>query len=342
MNIRRINPLADPRWNDFIQTHPQASVFHTPAWMSALQRTYGYQPVAYVIEDGNRIAGGLPFCKVKSFITGRRLVSLPFSDHCEPLVSCHEQLTEVINIAQADAQPDRCKYLEIRPLTSAGVGLAPSNNVVVHKLDITRNQDALLRTFHADCIRRKIARAEREGLHYEEGRSADLLRDFHTLLLMTRRRHGIPPQPLRWFRNLIESFGDNLTISVASKDGVPIASILTICFNKTLVYKYGCSDEQYNALAGSIFLLWRAIQRAQRLGLAEMDLGRSDYSTPGLITFKDRWGAAKLPVQYYRSGDTKPSSVAGSRVAAAVKRLLPSMPDSMLCALGGVLYRHVG
>jgi hypothetical protein len=129
---------------------------------------------------------------------------------------------------------------------------------------------------------------------------------------------------------------------VASKDDIPIASILTISFRKTLVYKFGCSDARYNALAGSIFLLWRAIQRARDAGLVEMDLGRSDYSTPGLIAFKDRWGAAQIPVNYYRSGRAKASSAAQSRMAVAAKALLTSVPDSMFCALGGLLYRHVG
>jgi hypothetical protein len=37
----------------------------------------------------------LVFCRVRSWLTGRRSISLPFSDHCEPLVESHEALAGV-------------------------------------------------------------------------------------------------------------------------------------------------------------------------------------------------------------------------------------------------------
>ena len=91
-------------------------------------------------------------------------------------------------------------------------------------------------------MQRKIKRAEREGLTYEEGQSDSLLAKFYQLLLFTRRRHGLPPQPVAWFRNLITCLGDKVKIRVASKDGCPVASMLTLRHKQVLVYKYGCSD----------------------------------------------------------------------------------------------------
>ena len=85
--VYRLQPLEDPRWADLVDRHPRSSVFHTIAWLEALRRTYGYEPVAYTTSSpGERLKNGLVFCRVASWITGRRLVSLPFSDHCEPLV----------------------------------------------------------------------------------------------------------------------------------------------------------------------------------------------------------------------------------------------------------------
>ena len=81
---------------------------------------------------------------------------------------------------------------------------------------------------------------------------------------MTRRRHGLPPQPLAWFRNLVACLGDRVSIHVASKDGQPIASILTLSFKKTMFYKYGGSDAAHHRLGGMPFLFWRLIQDAQR------------------------------------------------------------------------------
>jgi CelD/BcsL family acetyltransferase involved in cellulose biosynthesis len=341
MKLCTIDPVTDPRWSYLVESHPDGAIFHTKGWLEALHRTYRYQPVAYAIEEADRLVSAIPFCKVNSFITGSRLVSLPFSDHCQPLIDSSDHLTELISAVANDARRERLKYLEIRPLSRCETGLTSSDSLVVHNLDISRSEDELLASFHADCIRRKIAKSERQHLQCEEGRTEDLLQKFYTLLVVTRRKHGIPPQPLEWFHNLIDCCGEMLKIFVASKDDTPIASIITLSFKKTIVYKYGCSEPAYNALGGTIFLLWRTIQRAKNEGLTALDLGRSDYSTPGLITFKDRWGASRIKVNYYRSGTVSRRSTE-SRLAIAAKRLLSSVPDPMFSALGGMLYRHVG
>src|SRR5689334_15098324 len=87
MSVRAIDPREDARWPAFLDRHAHASVFHTPAWLEALRRTYGYQPAAFVTAaPGEELTNGLVFCRVKSWLTGRRIISLPFSDYCEPLL----------------------------------------------------------------------------------------------------------------------------------------------------------------------------------------------------------------------------------------------------------------
>ena len=140
-----------------------------------------------------------------------------------------------------------------------------------------------------------------------------MLSSFYGLLRLTRRRHGLPPQPLAWFRNLVACLGDGLTIHVASKDGVPIAGILTLSFKKTMVYKYGGSDARHHSLGGMPFLFWRAIQEAKARGIEELDLGRSDLDQPGLIAFKDHLGATRTTLTYY----TSPASGARARRTTA-------------------------
>ena len=69
-----------------VERHPKASVFHTPAWLQALRWTYGDEPVVFTTSPPTaELTNGVVFCRVKSWLTGRRLISLPFSDHCEPL-----------------------------------------------------------------------------------------------------------------------------------------------------------------------------------------------------------------------------------------------------------------
>jgi CelD/BcsL family acetyltransferase involved in cellulose biosynthesis len=347
--IYPIDPLQDPRWAELVDRHPGASVFHTVAWLEALQRTYGYQPVAYTTSaPGARLEDGQVFCKVESWITGRRLISLPFSDHCEPLLGDAPDAAAFPTALEQTLRREKLRYIEIRPLQplAAATDLCrPAQSYAFHQIDLRPDLAALFGNCHRSSTQRKIQRAEREGLIYETGRSEALLDAFWNLLLITRRRHGIPPQPRNWFRNLIRSFGDALQIRVAYRDGQPLASILTLRRKDTLVYKYGCSDARFNNLGGTQLLFWRAIEEAKRDGLRVFDLGRSDSGNAGLIEFKNRWGAARSTLTYMRISASPPRGMAGDAGAGWPRRIaktvLARVPDRLLCMIGSALYRHI-
>src|SRR5436309_1253555 len=101
--ISIIDPLRDPRWGELADRHPRASVFHTPGWLEALRRTYGYRPIVFSTSAPNQdLRNGLLFCQVESFLTGRRLVSLPFADHCDPLVDSPKDFEALLVSLQQD------------------------------------------------------------------------------------------------------------------------------------------------------------------------------------------------------------------------------------------------
>src|SRR5712675_1991670 len=77
MSVSEIDPLKDPRWAALVNSNPRASVFHTPQWLEALKRTYDYVPLALTTSpDLGPLANGVAFCRVDSWLTGSRLVSV--------------------------------------------------------------------------------------------------------------------------------------------------------------------------------------------------------------------------------------------------------------------------
>ena len=326
-------------------------MFHTTAWLEALRRTYGYEPICYTTSPSNEaLRNGLVFCRVESWITGRRLVSLPFSDHCDPLIDSPLDFTTLLAVLEQDSEREKQNYIEIRPL-SVLEGIEPffrnTESYCFHELDLGPNLETLFHNCHKDSTQRKIRRAEREGLTEQVGASDSLLEKFYRLQLLTRRRHGVPPQPLSWFRNIIDCFGEALQIRLAFKNDQAIAGILTLRHKNSLVYKYGCSDTEFNNLGGMHLLFWRAIQDAKASGLQRFDLGRSDIDNGGLITFKDRWGAKRSTLSYYRHvGSGRSLSVPNrsslgwkSRLA---KQVFARAPDGILSIAANLLYKHVG
>src|SRR5271166_3886457 len=221
MRVYELNPLEDPRWDDLVQRHANGSVFHSSHWLEALCSTYGYQPVAITTSAPNQpLTNGLVFCRIESWLTGRRFVSLPFSDHCEPLVNSAAELDYLLSSMERQVDTGNWKYVEVRPVSwqpSSRTGLGVSLTYRLHRLDLGPKTQQLFAAFHKDCVQRKIRRAEREGLRYEAGNSETQLRKFYELVILTRRRQYLPPQPMSWFQRLVSAFGDNLKIRVASK-----------------------------------------------------------------------------------------------------------------------------
>jgi len=164
MNVYEIDPTTDARWDDLLQNHPQASIFHTPGWLEALKKTYDYTPVAFTTSPpGSPLTNAIPFCKINGFFGKPRLVSLPFSDHCEPLVETDEQLSCLLTYLQERREAEGWDYVELRPKTPALTGengFGQSESFFFHQLDLRRDLDEILLTTHKNCIQRKLRRAE--------------------------------------------------------------------------------------------------------------------------------------------------------------------------------------
>ena len=169
---------------------------------------------------------------------------------------------------------------ELPPCAFPGFNLRRSFHI--YALDLRSSLGEIFTGFAKDSIQRKILRAERDGLRCEEGRSESLIERFYSLLVKTRRRHALPPQPARWFSNLVTMFGNDVKIYVVSMDRLPVGAIFTLRFKQTLVYKYACGEIEYFKHGPMQLLLWRAIQEAKADGLERLDFGRSDEEEKGL------------------------------------------------------------
>jgi lipid II:glycine glycyltransferase (peptidoglycan interpeptide bridge formation enzyme) len=309
MGVFAFNPLRDARWQTFVENHPQGSAFHTVAWVEALQRTYGYEPVVYTTTQPEMpLTNGVLFCKVRSWLSGSRLVSLPFSDHCQPLAEGRD-LHEILGWLKS-TQGKEWKYVEVRPLHGDSWGwdseVGASETFSLQLLDLRPEITALFRKFHKSCVQRKIQ------------------------------------QPRLWFRNVIDCLGDRVLVRNVSRGEQPVASMITMEYKKTQVYKYGCSDSRFNNLGGNALLFWHAIRDAKEKGMEVFDFGRSETENSGLISFKENWGARSIPLNYFRLPARQPMHASTGWRARLAKSVFSMMPDALLTATGKLLYRHIG
>ena len=116
--VYEVDPLGDCRWQNLVERHPHASIFHHVGWLNTLYLTYGYEPVVFSTSPPTSdLENGMLFCRIRSWVTGHRIVSLPFSDHCAFLCEPDEKFESLICYLHTARAGQRWKYLELRPVS---------------------------------------------------------------------------------------------------------------------------------------------------------------------------------------------------------------------------------
>jgi CelD/BcsL family acetyltransferase involved in cellulose biosynthesis len=335
--------IDDPHWLAFLQTQPDATVFHHPAWARVLAETYGFRPLVSVhADDDGTIAAGLPLLELGRSLRGRSFASLPYTDYCPPLATSQTSLTRLTRGLVEWRHTQNARQLAIHGALPTMPGVHCVSRAVRHVLPLGRTSEQLLTSLKGSAVARAIRKAQREGVQAELSRESGELDTFYALHLQTRRRLGVPVQPRRFLETLWKQVirpGLGFVV-LARLHGRPIAGALFLAWNGNLIYKFGASDQRYWELRPNNLVIWTALEWACQQGYRLLDLGRTDLENQGLRDFKSRWGAVELPLVYSYVAARPPGSL--PRVLTwGVARLIQSSPPIVCRALGELLYGRV-
>lgn len=301
ITIERIDPFAASHWDDLVVNHPDQTIFHHSAWARVLAETYGHQPFYLKISGYGSEAALVPLMEVKSRFTGCRGVSLPFSDFAGPLWSDTGHAPSVYAALLELAAARKWKHLEIRNGFIPPVSAKPFQTYDSHHLDLRPGTEVLFRNLET-AVRRAIRKAESSKIDVTVERSAEAMNDFYLLHGRTRRRHGLPPQPQRFFNAIFKHLvARNLgTIVLARLAGVPVAGAVFLHSAKQAIYKFGASDTQHWPSRPNQGVMWTAIRELVKIGCEELQFGRTSPADEGLARFKLSWGSVSQPISYFR------------------------------------------
>jgi hypothetical protein len=331
--------IEDPRWRSFVAGAADALPFNHPAWTLALRYAYRFRPLALALADcEGRLGAGIPAVQLSGRPGGRRrLVSLPFTDRCPPVgpPELRRALVEAVARHAADAGLGRVEIRDAVGGMGARVG-RPAG--VWHELDLRPGDEAVLAGL-SSMHRRNLRHARRAGVQVRVGFGAADLRTFHRLHVGTRRRLGVPVQPMRFFLALRERLADDDLgfLVIADLRGEPVAAALFLVFNGVLVYKWGASDATAWAQRPNNLLLAEAIRVGIERGCRVLDWGRSEVAQTGLRAFKAGFGAVEHELSWgFAPPLPSPRSAHAEAVLSAVIRRSPPV----VCrAIGASLYR---
>jgi len=350
--VKLIDPLNDGRWDPFIESHPNGAIYQHSSWIKVLALTYEHtKPLCFALEDQScDIRAAIPCFIVRSRLTGTRIVSLPFSSYCDPLVDDKKQLITLLNEVTNILESISGSYYELRAFRSQdlidGSGLQSHNYYKIHVLDIEEGFENILQAFHKKSIIGSIKKAEKSGVTVRQGCSLQDLKQFYLIHAATRKRQGFPIQPYRLFKNMWDLMYPKgyFTLLLAEVDKKVIAGLILFKFKDVVSAEYIAFIPKYLEARPNHYLLFKGIEMACSEGYHHFDFGKTPPENKGLLDFKRRWGAEMydLPYFYYPQVKGMMSLEKNDLRHELLRSIGKHLPLSIAKIIGWMAYHHLG
>ena len=351
-NVSIVDPAGESAWDEFVASHPNGWLCLTTEWKRVLEENFPHIKGYFLAMKDERgaIQAGLGLYSVASWLTGRRLVSIPFATLSDPLVSTEDQWRAMTDSAISISKELKSDYLEIR--TNNFNGNIPAGRFGLidlyrhHYIPLDRDLDQIRKSFDRTCVRQRISRAEKSGVTVHPVSTEKELSEFYRLYLKTRKRLQLPPQPYRFIRSLWEQFSpDKVSVRLASYKGENIAGILLFRFRDRVSAEFMVMDERFLSVSPNHLLFWEAIKETWEKKYRIFDFGRTTANNASLLDFKRRWGTEEvdLPIYYHPVEMKDYMQKKEGAIAYKVSKLVTSaIPSGMFRQFGQWFYRHLG
>lgn len=344
MAFQLLNPKEHPDWDEQLLRSGDHSFFHTSGWARVLEATYGFKPLYFVRQEDGRFSLIMPMMEGHGPLKGKRGIALPFTDRCAPHVQEPESVKAAVQYAIDYGEKNNWRSIEWRDGRYGPEGAPAWETFLVHEIGLRKTETDLFKSLSSNN-RRNITKALREGVSVRIDRSADSLKSFYRLNCITRKRHGLPPQPFIFFKNVYEYIlsRDLGQVISAYHAGKVIAASIFFHFGTEALFKYGASEMEHQGLRPNNLLMWEALKWYNDREFETLSLGRTELDNRGLLRYKRAWGAKESVLEYFRYDVGEKAYLVKHRVRGELSRfLLARTPIGILRTIGRLLYRHVG
>jgi len=282
----------------YVRAHPQGTPFHLPTWIGAIETATGHRATMLAAERGGAIVGVLPLTAVKSRIFGKALVSSGFAVGGGVLADDEAAQAALVDTAWARARSGRYPSLELRG------GPMPGGDGWIHKLDsyagfvrpIETDDDAQLKAIPRKQ-RAEVRKALDAGMTVTIGRGDADRKAHYAVYAESVRNLGTPVFPKALFAAVLDAFGEDADILTVRHEGQPVASVLSLYHNGTVMPYWGGGTFGARALRANELMYFSLMRHARERGGTAFDFGRSKPGT-GAFAYKKNWGFEPEPLGY--------------------------------------------
>jgi serine/alanine adding enzyme len=291
----------EAQWDNYVQAHPRALVYHQIGWKRVIENTFGHQGHFFVALENGNIKGILPLFLMQSRIFGSHLISLPFLDRAGILADDDHSATLLCDKAIALAREKQVDFLEIRneqPLDHNDLTTVTQKAAFV--LPLHNGVETLWKKGLKKNVKNKVRIALKNQVEIKIDNTSQFLDAFYKAYCINLKFLGTPVYPKEFFLNMMQEFGDRIKIAVAFSETKVIGAKILLFFKDTLYFITQASLRKYVELHPNNLLYWSSIEYAYNHGMRYCDLGRSNIDS-GPYNFKKQWGTEIHPLywQYY-------------------------------------------
>lgn len=337
------------RWDSYVKTHPDANLYHLSFFRSVVEKTYGHRSLYFqAIDENSQIRGILPLFFIRSLISGKELVSLPFCDYGGILADSPEISQLLFHKAEELMRKLKCNNIELRQIskqpffnhkkTVFTANASVKTTKVRMFLDLPDSADTLFSSFPAK-LRSQIHKPQKDGCTCLNG-GVELLNDFYDVFLFNMRDLGSPVHSKQIIQNMLISYPRSSYIFVVYHSQTPVACSLVCSINNMLVNPWASFKRTFQKSAPNMLLYWEMLKFAINSGYRVFDFGRSTPNE-GTYKFKAQWGASSQPLYWYRYGSNIRLSADNTAKEELFKKIWRKLPLRVTAVFGPLLRKHI-
>ena len=298
---------AGPDWDAFVDAHPHGRFIHLSGFKKAVEEVYRLRANYWLVREEGEIRAVFPSFFHRACLTGRKLISQPFSEYGGVLFAPDAEPSErraVLSglplVFERSRKAERPAYLEIRGFPDLGEGETEFfQKIRLHERAVLRLDPSLrLQNIVAYSVRKNVRKALASGLELRLLKTpADIRGILYPLHLRSLKRLGSPPHPAAYFLALRRNLGDRMRISTAWLGGRPVAALVGWVVGRSVQITDIASDERFFSYRAADLLHYDLIDWAIGQGFRLFDFGPVRYE--GQRRYKMKWGAELHPYFHY-------------------------------------------
>lgn len=357
INIKLAVPSDQDSWDNFVQSHPDATPYHMFAWKLAVEQAYGHKTFYFIAQDSNdnRILGVLPLVLIQIPLLKSALHSLPFCDLGGVLSTSEEAKSLLIEQAQKLSEQQGHKKLDLRcSLPNKNKSALTKEEETEFKgkkvrmlLDLPESSEELMASFKSK-LRSQIRKAEKNGISYYQSTGTTDLDAFYLVMQANMRMLGSPVHSRKWFESVLVNYKENAQIGIVKKDDEVVGGAIIIKCGNTITVPWASTLAEYNKLSPNMLLYWGLLSyAADQEGTNTFDFGRSSVNE-GTYKFKKQWGAEPLALDWQsfkgrelEAPSTTAPSDGKSQLRDKIAATWAKLPLPIVNTLGPILRRYI-